>query len=78
MRTDEIVVASLDDLPCRLERREGVSVRALVAPTIEPKAGEANLPTNRLAALQRPDLRSFRVYRRLPYSLRSDQVTLGS
>jgi hypothetical protein len=47
MRTDETVVANLDDPPCQRERREGVSVRALVAQsTIEPKAGEANLPTN--------------------------------
>ena len=45
--TCKIVVASLDDTPCRRERREGVSVRTLIAQaTIEPKASEANLPTN--------------------------------
>src|SRR5580704_13861077 len=74
--TCKIVVASLDDRPCRRERREGVSVRALVAQApIEPKAGEANLPTNPILGLtsQQPDLSSFRVYHRLPYSLRSDQ-----
>ena len=55
MRTDETVVANLDDPPCRLERREGVSVRALVAQaTIEPKAGEANLPTNPFGDIAAP------------------------
>jgi len=53
--TCKIVVASLDDRPCRRERREGVSVRALVAQaTIEPKAGEANLPTNPFGDIAAP------------------------
>ena len=82
MRTDETVVANLDDLPCRRERREGVLVRALVAQsTIEPKAGEANLPTNHFGSdiaaasgrVSVVSLSSFRVYRRFLRSLRSDQ-----
>ena len=78
--TCKIVAASLDDRPCRRERREGDSVRALVAQsTIEPKAGEANLPRTILgiaAASGRisvVSLSSFRVYRRFLRSLRSDQ-----
>ena len=86
MRTDETVVANLDDLPCRRERREGVLVRALVAQsTIEPKAGEANLPTNHFGSdiaaasgrISVVSLSSFRVYRRFLRSLRSDQWTWG-
>ena len=74
--TCKIVVASLDDRPCRRERREGVSVRALVAQsTIEPKAGEANLPTNHFGSdiAAAGSRGSFRVYRRFLRSLRSDQ-----
>jgi DNA-binding CsgD family transcriptional regulator len=80
--TCKIVAASLDDRPCRRERREGDSVRALVAQsTIEPKAGEANLPTNHFGSdiaaasgrISVVSLSSFRVYRRFLRSLRSDQ-----
>ena len=50
-------------------------VRALVAQaTILPKAGKANLSSNRSS--QRPDLRSFRVYRRFSRSLRSELVRI--
>src|ERR1700730_15581714 len=80
--TCKIVAASLDDRPCRRERREGDSVRALVAQsTIEPKVGEANLPTNHFGSdiaaasgrISVVSLSSFRVYRRFLRSLRSDQ-----
>jgi hypothetical protein len=80
--TCKIVAASLDDRPCPRERREGVSVRALVAQsTIEPKAGETNLPTNHFGSdiaaasgrISVVSLGSFRVYRRFLRSLRSDQ-----
>jgi hypothetical protein len=55
MRTDETVVANLDDPPRRRERRKGNLVRALVAQaTIEPKAGEANLPTNPFGDIAAP------------------------
>jgi hypothetical protein len=80
--TCKIVAASLDDRPCPRERREDVSVRALVAQsTIEPKAGEGNLPTNHFGSdiaaasgrVSVVSLSSFRVYRRFLRSLRSDQ-----
>jgi hypothetical protein len=73
--TCKIVAASLDDRPCRRERREGDSVRRSSRKRqLSRRPAKPTSPRTILGLTsQQPDLSSFRVYHRLPYSLRSDQ-----